>query len=116
MTEKFLARPKYDPTDPAVLDRENKRKAILEARAAREIEKIQRKAEREVEEARRRAELEARRDEDARAAAERLAAEEEVRRAETERLEFEKKLERDARYAARKARKQKKKSVAERWG
>ena len=37
-------------------------------------------------------------------------------RAEQERVEFEKKLERDARYAARKARKVKKKSAAERWG
>ena len=33
-----------------------------------------------------------------------------------ERIEFERKLERDARYAARKARKVKKKTAAERWG
>ena len=37
-------------------------------------------------------------------------------KAEQERLEYEKKLERDARYAARKARKVKKKTAAERWG
>jgi hypothetical protein len=43
-------------------------------------------------------------------------AAEAVRRAEQERVEYEKKLERDARYAARKDRKQKKKSVGERWG
>lgn len=46
----------------------------------------------------------------------RLEAEEVAARAERERLEFEKKLERDARYAARKERKVKKKSAAERWG
>ncbi len=39
-----------------------------------------------------------------------------VQRAELDRVEFEKKLERDARYAARKERKKKKLSVAERWG
>ena len=48
--------------------------------------------------------------------AEARAAEEEAARAELERLEFEKKLERDARYAARKDRKLKKKSAGERWG
>ena len=98
MAEKFLARPKYDPADPAVVEREAKRKAILEARAEREVERARRKADAEAEEASRRAEQEA------------------VRRAEQDRVDFEKKLERDARYAARKARKQKKKSVAERWG
>ena len=71
MAEKFLSRPKYDPNDPAVLEREAKRRAVLEAREARE---------------------------------------------ELARLEYEKKLERDARYAARKERKKKKGSAAERWG
>src|SRR5271165_5622226 len=37
-------------------------------------------------------------------------------REEEERLEYERKLERDARYAARKERKKKKKSAAERYG
>ena len=37
-------------------------------------------------------------------------------REEAEKLEFEHKLERDARYAARKERKKKKKSASERWG
>ena len=105
MAEKFLAKPKYDPSDPAVLEREAKRKEILEARVQREAERTQRKAEKE-----------ARSQEETRLEALRLAEEEAVRRAESERLEFEKKLERDARYAARKARKQKKKTVAERWG
>ena len=40
----------------------------------------------------------------------------EAHRADLERAEFEKKLERDARYTARKERKKKKLSVAERWG
>jgi hypothetical protein len=100
MAEKFLSRPKYDPNDPAVLEREAKRREILEGRAAREVERQKRKAEAEG------LRLEA------------LAREatEASRRAEEERLEYEKKLERDARYAARKDRKQKKKSVGERWG
>ena len=116
MADKFLARPKYDPHDPAVAEREARRKAILEARVAREAERAKRKAEQEADEARRRADEEARRQEDQRLAALRSAEEEAVARAEQERVEFEKKLERDARYAARKARKQKKKTVAERWG
>ena len=39
-----------------------------------------------------------------------------AQREEEEQLEFEHKLERDARYAARKERKKKKKSASERWG
>lgn len=116
LAEKFLAKPKYDPNDPAVLAREAERKAILEARAAREVERAKRKAEDEAERARLRVEAEARTQEETRQLAERLAEAEAAQRAETERLDFEKKLERDARYAARKARKQKKKSAAERWG
>ena len=34
MAEKFLANSKYDPADPAVIEREAKRKAILEARTS----------------------------------------------------------------------------------
>ena len=66
MAEKFLARPKYDPNDPAVVEREAKRKAILEARAERAAERARRKAEAEAQEARRRAEDEARRQEELR--------------------------------------------------
>ena len=48
MAEKFLSRPKYDPNDPAVLEREAKRREILEGRAAREVERQKRKAEAEA--------------------------------------------------------------------
>jgi hypothetical protein len=116
MAEKFLSRPKYDPNDPAVLEREAKRREILEARAAREIERQKRKAEAEAAEAVRRAAEEVARQEALRLEGVAREAAEAVRRAEQERVEYEKKLERDARYAARKDRKQKKKSVGERWG
>jgi len=116
MAEKFLSRPKYDPTDPAIVEREAKRKAILEAREAREIERQKRKVEEEAAEAARKAAEELARQEQLRLESEARAAEEEAARAELERLEFEKKLERDARYAARKDRKLKKKSAGERWG
>src|SRR6202035_3884359 len=45
MAEKFLANSKYDPADPAVVERETKRKAILEARKVRDVERAKRKAE-----------------------------------------------------------------------
>ena len=116
MAEKFLEKSKFDPNDPAVVEREAKRKAILEARAVREVERAKRRAEEAVAEAARKAEREA-------ARLEQLRLEALVREAEAQRVrevqekqEFEKKLERDARYAARKERKKKKKSVAERWG
>ena len=116
MAEKFNSRPKYDPNDPAVLEREAKRKAILEARELREVERQKRKAEAEAAEKARLAAEEVARQEALRLEALAREAEEAARRAESERLEYEKKLERDARYAARKDRKQKKKSVGERWG
>ncbi len=116
MAEKFLARPKYDPNDPAVLEREAKRREILEARAARDIERAKRKAEDEIAAAARKAAEEAARLEQEQLAKLAMEASEAAQRAEQERLEFEKKLERDARYAARKERKKKKLSVAERWG
>jgi len=116
MVEKFQARPKYDPTDPAVLAREAERKRVLESRVEREKERAIRKAQQEAEEAARKIAEEANR-------AEKLKLQEQARleaegaqAAELEKLEFEKKLERDARYAARKERKKKKLSVAERWG
>ena len=116
MAEKFLANSKYDPTDPVVVEREAKRKAILEARALREVERAKRKAEEAALEAARRAAEEAARQEQLRLEA--LAREAEAQRAreEEERLEYEHKLERDARYAARKERKKKKKSASERYG
>ena len=116
MAEKFLAKTKYDPNDPAVIEREAKRKAILEARELREVERAKRRAEEAAAEAARKAAEEAARQEQLRIEA--LAREADAQRLleEQERLEYEKKLERDARYAARKERKKKKKSVAERWG
>ena len=116
MAEKFLAKTKYDPNDPAVIEREAKRKAILEARSAREAERAQRRAEEAVAEAARKAAEEAARQVQLRL--ETLAREAQAQRLreEQERLDYEKKLERDARYAARKERKKKRKTAAERWG
>jgi hypothetical protein len=116
MAEKFLARPKYDPNDPAILAREAERQRILESRAEREIERAKRRAEQEAAEAARKAAEELARQEQLKLEEAARQASEEAQRAEQERLEFEKKLERDARYAARKERKKKKLSVAERWG
>ncbi len=103
--EKFLAKTKYDPNDPAVIEREANRRAVLEARA-------QRAAQRQVQKEAAEAELALK------LAAEKLAREEALKaeaiareiahaekRAREEALEAERKLERDARYAARKARK-----------
>ena len=116
MAEKFLANSKYDPADPTVIEREARRKAILEGRKVRDVERARRKAEQEAAQAVRRAAEEAARQEQLRHEA--LAREGELQRQreEAERLEYERKLERDARYAARKERKKKKKSAAERYG
>jgi Family of unknown function (DUF6481) len=116
MAEKFLANSKYDPADPAVVEREAKRKEILEARKIRDIERAKRKAEEAAAEAIRRAAEEAARQEQLRLEALAREAELQRQREEEERLEYERKLERDARYAARKERKKKKKSAAERYG
>ena len=116
MAEKFLANSKYDPADPAVVEREAKRKEILEARKIRDIERAKRKAEEAAAEAVRRAAEEAARQEKLRLEALAREAELQRQREEEERLEYERKLERDARYAARKERKKKKKSAAERYG
>ncbi len=116
LAEKFLTTAKYDPADPAVVEREARRKAILEARVVRDAERAKRRAEQAIAEAARKAADEAARQEQQRLEALAREAEEQRLREEQERLEFEKKLERDARYAARKERKKKKKSVAERWG
>ncbi len=116
MAEKFLSRPKYDPNDPAVIAREAERRKVLESRVEREKDRALRKAEREAAEALRKASEDAARQEQLRLEELALQEAEAGQRAELERLEFEKKLERDARYAARKERKKKKLSVAERWG
>ena len=116
MAEKFLANSKYDPADPAIVEREAKRKEILEARKVRDVERAKRKAEQEAAEAVRRAAEEAARQEQLRLEGLAREAEAQREREEAERLEYERKLERDARYAARKERKKKKKSAAERYG
>jgi hypothetical protein len=116
MAEKFLANSKYDPADPAIVEREAKRKEILEARKIRDVERAKRKAEEAAAEAVRRAAEEAARQEQLRLEALAREAELQRHREEEERLEYERKLERDARYAARKERKKKKKSAAERYG
>ena len=116
MAEKFLANSKYDPADPAILEREAKRKEILEARKVRDVERAKRKAEQEAADAVRRAAEEANRQEQLKLEALAREGEAQRQREEDERLEYERKLERDARYAARKERKKKKKSAAERYG
>ena len=116
MAERFLANSKYDPADPAVVEREAKRKAIIEARKVRDTERAKRKAEEEAAEAVRKGAEEAARQEQLRLEALAREAELQREREEAERLEYERKLERDARYAARKERKKKKKSAAERYG
>ena len=116
MAEKFVANSKYDPNDPVVIEREAGRKAILEARALRDVERAKRKAEQEVADAARKAQEEAARQEQLRLEALAQEATAAQHREETERQEYEKKLERDARYAARKERKKKKKSASERYG
>jgi hypothetical protein len=116
MAEKFLANSKYDPTDPAIVEREARRKEVLEARKVRDVERAKRKAEQEVADAARRAVEEASRQEQLKLEALAREAEAQHKREEEERLEYERKLERDARYAARKERKKKKKSAAERYG
>jgi hypothetical protein len=116
MAEKFLANAKHDPADPTVVEREAKRKAILEARALRDVERAKRKAEQAALEAARREAEQAAHQEQLRLEALAREAEAQRLREEEERLEYERKLERDARYAARKERKKKKKSASERYG
>src|SRR5579883_2307121 len=87
MAEKFLARPKYDPNDPAIIAREAERKRVLEARAEREIERAKRKAEQEAAEALRKAAEEAARQEQLRLAEIARQEAEAAARAEQERLE-----------------------------
>ena len=116
LADKFLSQPKYDPNDPAVQRREAERRAILEARELREREREQRKAEQEAEEVEKRAAEEAGRAEQLRLDVVRREEGETKQKEEVERLAFEAKLDRDARYAARKERKKKRLSAFERFG
>jgi Family of unknown function (DUF6481) len=113
--EKFLARPKYDPNDPAIIEREAKRRAINEAREKRAAERALLKAAAEAELAAKLAAEERAREEalKAEAIAREIAHAEKL--ALEAALEAERKLERDARYAARKARKTQRKSEIQRY-
>ena len=91
MLERFHARP--SPDDPAVKEQQAARKAISDAR---EVRMAERKAAREAEAQRQAAEQAAREAEERRLAAEAAA--------QAVALEAERKAARDARYAARKAR------------
>jgi hypothetical protein len=109
LLERFKAKPAAD--DPKVLARQAERKAILEARAKRDEEKLRLKQERMVREAAEKAAREAAEEAARREAEEKAAAEAKVREAEeAERIgrlladEAERKAKRDARYAARKSR------------
>jgi hypothetical protein len=111
--EKFRSRP--DPNDPAVLEKEAKRRAVIEARRVREAERERKRKIKEAEEAAKRAAEGAARQEQLRLEAElqeQLRLEEIARK---EALEVEKKAERDARYAARKERKLQRKSEIRRY-
>src|ERR1700733_2156289 len=116
MAEKFLANSKYDPADPAIVEREAQRKEVLEARKIRDVERAKRKPDQEAAEAVRRATEEAARLEQLRLEALAREAEAQREREEGERLEYERKVERDGRAAAPKERKKKKRSGAERYG
>jgi len=113
--EKFLARPKYDPSDPAIVEREAKRRAIVEARELRAAERQALKTAAEAERAAKLAAEEIDRQEalKAEAIAREIAHAEKLAREEV--LEAERKIERDARYAARKARKTQRKSEIQRY-
>jgi hypothetical protein len=124
LVEKFRARPAAD--DPAVLQREAERKAIIEARQEREAKRAEERRLAEIENQKRlAADAAAAKAAAARAEAERAeqekrdAAEADRRAAEEAELkamvEAEKKAERDARYAARTARKAERKTSIDRY-
>lgn len=102
LLEKFKSKPAAD--DPEVLAKQAERKAIAEARAAREAERLRAKREKAEQEARERAEREAAAAEAARLEAEAKARSEHDLIAQLAADEAERKAKRDARYAARKAR------------
>jgi Family of unknown function (DUF6481) len=113
--EKFLARPKYDPSDPTIVEREAKRRAIVEARELRAEQRQALKLVAEAEQAAKLAAEQVAREEalKAEAIAREIAHAEKLAREEA--LEVERKTERDARYAARKARKTQRKSEIQRY-
>jgi hypothetical protein len=82
----------------------------------REVERLKAKAAAEAAELARQAAEEVTRQEALRQEKLALEAAEAVKRAEEERLDYERKLDRDARYAARKERKKKAKNPFERYG
>jgi len=109
LLEKFKQKPTGD--DPRVLAKQAERKAIIEAREKREIEKERQRVERLAREAKERAEHDAaeairRKEAEEQAAleAKQREAEENERVARTLAEEAERKAKRDARYAARKQR------------
>lgn len=98
LIDRFKARPPAD--DPAVLARAAERKAIAEARDVRTAERAKQKQEQDLQ---RQAELRAQQEAEARAAEEAAAkAADQVARDEA--IRAERKAQRDAKYAARKAR------------
>lgn len=113
--EKFLAKTKYDPSDPAVIEREAKRRAVLEARERRATQRQALKEKADAELAAKLAAEQRAREETLKteAIAREIAHAEKIAREAA--LEAERKLERDARYAARKARKNQRKSEIRRY-
>lgn len=100
--EKFRGKP--GPDDPAVIERQAARQALSAAREARAAE---RQVAREAEALREAAEHSARQAEAARQASEQAVLDAKLRGEQTARdeaLEAQRKIDRDARYAARKAR------------
>src|ERR1700749_4274286 len=89
LADKFIANAKYDPADPAVIEREARRKEILEARKVRDAERAKPKGEWEAPAAARRPADEAARQEQLRLEALAREAELERQREEEERLEYE---------------------------
>jgi hypothetical protein len=126
LAAKFLEKPPFNPDDPAYVERQKQRRAIVEAREAREAQRAAERAAKAAAEAARLAEeqrrLEAERLEQERLAEEARKAEEalkELQRLEEGQrkaeIEAQKKAERDARYAARKARKAERKAELKRY-
>ena len=117
LLEKFRSRPAAD--DPAVQQRDAERRAVVEARKQREAEKAEKRRLEEIERQKRLAAEEAARVQALADQQRREAEEAELKAAEEAELkvmiEAEKKAERDARYAARKARKAERKGELERY-
>ena len=113
--EKFLSRPKYDPNDPVVIEREAKRREINEAREVRAEERQKAKEAAHAADLVRLAAEESARQETLRLAAIAVERAHEEKLKTEAALEYERKLDRDARYAARKARKKQGKSESQRY-